>query len=233
MGRHAIATCDRRNFALRDGTWKSVFSPMSAPPASDPDGGRHDGAPDPGCRDVYTAIMAVREVIRMGHPVLRQVAQPVGAFGTPELRSLVTDMDDTMRALSGAGIAAPQVGVSLRVVIFEVTENPRYPHVQPIPYTVLVNPVLTPLGEDTEEGWEGCLSVPGMRGLVPRYRRLRYTGYDLEGTPIDRTVEGFHARVVQHEVDHLDGILYPQRVRDLRNFGFEDVLAGQMTPMPD
>jgi len=177
--------------------------------------------------------MAVRDVIRMGHPLLRQVAAPVEAFGTPELRELVSDMDDTMRALSGAGIAAPQIGVSLRVVIFEVTENPRYPHVQPIPYTILVNPVLTPLGEDMEEGWEGCLSVPAMRGLVPRYRRLRYTGCDLEGRPIDRTVEGFHARVVQHEVDHLDGILYPQRVRDLRNFGFEDALAGQMTPMPD
>jgi peptide deformylase len=177
--------------------------------------------------------MAVRDVIRMGHPLLRQVAAPVEAFGTPELRDLVSDMDDTMRALSGAGIAAPQIGESLRVVIFEVTENPRYPHVQPIPYTVLVNPVLTPLGEDVEEGWEGCLSVPGMRGLVPRYRRLHYTGRDLDGRPIDRTVEGFHARVVQHEVDHLDGILYPQRVRDLRNFGFEDALAGQMTPMPD
>jgi len=177
--------------------------------------------------------MAIREVIRMGHPVLRQVAQPVAAFGTAELRSLVSDMDDTMRAMSGAGIAAPQIGVGLRVVIFEVTENPRYPHVQPIPYTVLVNPVLTPLGEEMEEGWEGCLSVPGLRGLVPRYRRLHYAGFDVEGRPIDRAVEGFHARVVQHEVDHLDGILYPQRVRDLRNFGFEDALAGQMTPMPD
>jgi len=177
--------------------------------------------------------MAIRDLIRMGHPLLRRVAAPVEAFGTQELRDLVSDMDDTMRALSGAGIAAPQIGVSLRVVIFEVTENPRYPHVQPIPYTVLVNPVLTPLGEDMEEGWEGCLSVPGMRGLVPRYRRLRYTGRDLDGGPIDRTVEGFHARVVQHEVDHLDGILYPQRVRDLRNFGFEDALAGQMAPMPD
>lgn len=169
----------------------------------------------------------------MGHPLLRQVAAPVQALGTPELRELVSDMDDTMRALNGAGLAAPQIGVSLRVVIFEVVENPRYPHVQPIPYTVLVNPELTPLGEDMEEGWEGCLSVPGMRGLVRRYRRLRYTGRDLDGRPIDRIVEGFHARVVQHEVDHLDGILYPQRIRDLRQFGFEDALAGQMTPMPD
>ncbi len=177
--------------------------------------------------------MAVRDVIRMGHPLLRQVSAPVATFGTAELRELVCDMDDTMRALNGAGIAAPQIGVNLRVVIFEVTENPRYPHVQPIPYTVLVNPVLTPLGDLMEEGWEGCLSVPGMRGLVPRYRRLRYTGHDVDGRPINRTVEGFHARVVQHEVDHLDGILYPQRVLDLRNFGFEEALAGQMTPMPD
>ncbi len=177
--------------------------------------------------------MAIRDVIQMGHPLLRQVAAPVQAFGTAELRELVADMDDTMRALNGAGIAAPQIGVSLRVVIFEVTENPRYPHVQPIPYTVLVNPELTPIGEDIEDGWEGCLSVPGMRGLVPRHRRLHYTGFDIDGLPIDRTVEGFHARVVQHEVDHLDGILYPQRIRDLRQFGFEDALAGQMTPMPD
>jgi peptide deformylase len=138
-----------------------------------------------------------------------------------------------MRHLSGAGIAAPQIGVSARVVIFELTENPRYPHIAPVPYTVLVNPTLTVLTEEQQEGWEGCLSVPGMRGLVPRFTRLRYQGFDLAGAPIDRTVEGFHARVVQHEVDHLDGILFPQRVRDLRDFGFEDALAGQMTPMPD
>ncbi len=176
--------------------------------------------------------MAIRTVLKMGHPLLQQVAAPVTQFGA-ELRALVADMDDTMRALSGAGIAAPQIGVGLRVVIFELQENPRYPHVSPVPYTVLVNPVLTLLGEEREEGWEGCLSVPGMRGLVPRYRHLRYQGVDLEGAPIDRTVEGFHARVVQHEVDHLDGILYPQRVPDLRNFGFEDALVSQMTPMPD
>jgi peptide deformylase len=176
--------------------------------------------------------MAVRTVLRMGHPVLRQVAAPVERFDR-ELAALVSDMDETMRSLSGAGIAAPQIGVSLRVVIFELLENPRYPHVSPVPYTVLVNPVLTPLGEEQEEGWEGCLSVPGMRGLVPRFHRLRYQGFDLQGAPIDRTVEGFHARVVQHEVDHLDGILYPQRIRDLRSFGFEDALMGQMTPMPD
>jgi peptide deformylase len=150
-----------------------------------------------------------------------------------ELAALVSDMDDTMRALSGAGIAAPQIGVSARVVIFELKDNPRYPHLAAVPYTVLVNPVITPLGEEQEEGWEGCLSVPGMRGLVPRFHRLRYRGFDAQGAPIDRTVEGFHARVVQHEVDHLDGILFPQRVRDLRNFGFEDALIDQTTPMPD
>ncbi len=176
--------------------------------------------------------MAIRPVLKMGHPVLRQVAAPVERFDAA-LNELLVDMDDTMRAMSGAGIAAPQIGVGLRVVIFELRENPRYPHVSPVPYTVLVNPVLTPLGDEQDEGWEGCLSVPGMRGLVPRYHRLRYQGLDRDGQPIDRTVEGFHARVVQHEVDHLDGILYPQRVRDLRNFGFEDALLEQMTPMQD
>ena len=169
--------------------------------------------------------MAIRPVLRMGHPVLRQVATPVAHPGSTEIRALVADMDETMRSLNGAGIAAPQIGVSLRVAIFELKENPRYPHVQPVPYTVLINPVLMPLGDELEDGWEGCLSVPGMRGLVPRYRRLRYQGLDLEGARIDRTVEGFHARVVQHEVDHLDGILYPQRIRDLTQFGFEDVLG--------
>jgi peptide deformylase len=177
--------------------------------------------------------MSVQPVLRMGHPLLRQVASPVAVFASAELAALVADMDDTMRALNGAGIAAPQIGVSLRVVIFEVTENPRYPHVAPVPYTVLINPVITALDDVEEEGWEGCLSVPGMRGLVPRARRVRYQGFDLAGAPIDRTVEGFHARVVQHEVDHLDGILYPQRVRDLKDFGFEDALGERMTPMPD
>ena len=176
--------------------------------------------------------MAVRRVLKMGEPLLRQVARPVARFDA-ELAALIADMDDTMRALFGAGIAAPQIGVPLRVVIFELKENPRYPHLTPVPYTVLVNPVLTVLDEAQEEGWEGCLSVPGMRGLVPRYRRLRYQGFDAAGVPLDHTVEGFHARVVQHEVDHLDGILFPQRVRDLRNFGFEDALGAQMTPMPD
>jgi peptide deformylase len=176
--------------------------------------------------------MAVRRVLKMGEPLLRAVAQPVARFDS-ELAALVADMDDTMRALSGAGIAAPQIGVGLRVVIFELKDNPRYPHIAPVPYTVLVNPLVTALGAEQDEGWEGCLSVPGMRGLVPRYIRVRYQGFDVHGTAIDRTVEGFHARVVQHEVDHLDGILFPQRVRDLRDFGFEDALAGQMTPMPD
>jgi peptide deformylase len=176
--------------------------------------------------------VAVRRVLKMGEPLLREVAAPVLRFDAA-LAELVADMDETMRALYGAGIAAPQVGVGARVVIFELQENPRYPHIAPVPYTVLVNPALTMLGPEQDEGLEGCLSVPGMRGLVPRFRRLRYQGFDAQGVPIDRTVEGFHARVVQHEVDHLDGILFPQRVADLRNFGFEDALAAQMTPMPD
>ena len=176
--------------------------------------------------------MALRPVLRMGEPLLQRIAAPVTRFDA-ELHALLTDMDDTMRALNGAGIAAPQIGVSQRVVIFELADNPRYPHIAPVPYTVLVNPLVTPLTAEEDEGWEGCLSVPGMRGLVPRHRRVRYRGYDQHGMPIDRTVEGFHARVVQHEVDHLDGILFPQRVRDLRDFGFEDVLAARMTPMPD
>jgi peptide deformylase len=176
--------------------------------------------------------MAVRPVLRMGHPILKSVSAPVERFGTPELRELVRDMDDTMRALNGAGIAAPQIGVPLRVVIFEVTANPRYPQAEPVPYTVLVNPVLEPLGEQREDGWEGCLSVPGLRGLVPRYAHLRYRGFDLEGRPIDRTVSGFHARVVQHETDHLDGILYPMRITDLRNLGFEDVLFPDPRHLP-
>jgi peptide deformylase len=176
--------------------------------------------------------MAVRRVLKMGEPLLREVARPVTRFDA-ELAGLIADMDETMRALHGAGIAAPQIGVSLRAVIFELKDNPRYPHIAPVPYTVLINPLVTPLDAEQDEGWEGCLSVPGMRGLVPRHRRIRYQGFDLHGTPIDRSVEGFHARVVQHEVDHLDGILFPQRVRDLRDFGFEDALSGQMTPMPD
>ena len=176
--------------------------------------------------------MAVRTVLRMGHPLLLQVAAPVERFGTAELRQLVADMDDTMRALNGAGIAAPQIGVSLRAVIFEVTRNPRYPQAEPVPYTVLLNPVLGPLGNERDEAWEGCLSVPGLRGIVARHTKLRYRGFDLDGRPIDRTVTGFHARVVQHEVDHLDGILYPMRVADLRSFGFEDELFPDRSALP-
>ncbi len=176
--------------------------------------------------------MAVRTVLRMGHPLLLQVAAPVERFGTAELRQLVADMDDTMRALNGAGIAAPQIGVSLRAVIFEVTRNPRYPQAEPVPYTVLLNPVLDPLGNERDEAWEGCLSVPGLRGIVARHTKLRYRGFDLDGRPIDRTVTGFHARVVQHEVDHLDGILYPMRVADLRSFGFEDELFPDRSALP-
>lgn len=168
--------------------------------------------------------MAVRPVLQMGNPLLLQVAQPVESFDTAELRSLLADMQHTMAALNGAGLAAPQIGVSLQVVIFGVGKNPRYPQAEEVPYTVLINPRLEPLSQATEEGWEGCLSVPGMRGLVPRFTQLRYRGFDELGGAIDRTVGGFHARVVQHEVDHLNGILYPMRIRDLRNFGFNEAL---------
>jgi peptide deformylase len=168
--------------------------------------------------------MAIREVLKMGDPRLLAVAQPVAEFGSPELKTLLTDMQDTMRDLNGAGLAAPQIGAGLRVVIFGFEDNPRYPDADSVPFTILINPQLTPLSEVQDEGWEGCLSVPGMRGLVPRYRELRYTGFDADGNPIDRTVKDFHARVVQHEVDHLDGILYPRRIRDLTQFGFNDAL---------
>ena len=164
--------------------------------------------------------MAVRDVLRMGHPVLREKAKPVEAFDTAELRALVADMKETMAAQNGAGLAAPQIGVSQRVVIFGVESNPRYPDADEVPFTILVNPKLTMLTREVEEGWEGCLSVPGMRGVVPRYTKLRYTGFDEKGNPIDRVAEGFHARVVQHEVDHLDGILYPMRMTDMSRFGF-------------
>jgi peptide deformylase len=160
----------------------------------------------------------------MGDPRLLEVSRPVERFDTAELRELLTDMQDTMHALNGAGLAAPQIGVPLRVVIFGMQSNPRYPDAEPVPFTVLVNPVLEKLGDELEEGWEGCLSVPGMRGLVPRYKRLRYRGLDASGHVIDRTVDDFHARVVQHECDHLDGVLYPMRVRDLRDFGFTEEL---------
>jgi peptide deformylase len=168
--------------------------------------------------------MAVREVLKMGDPRLLQRSREVEHFDTPELHALLRDMRDTMQALSGAGLAAPQIAVPLRVVIFGMQHNPRYPDAEPVPHTVLINPQLTPLDDTMEEGWEGCLSVPGLRGVVPRYATLRYRGFDEKGQPIDRSVSGFHARVVQHECDHLDGILYPMRIRDLRNFGFHDVL---------
>ena len=168
--------------------------------------------------------MAAREVLRMGHPVLRERAKPVTDFDTPELRSLIEDMFETMEHANGAGLAAPQIGVSQRMVIFGVDRNPRYPDAEEVPFTVLVNPKITLLTREVEEGWEGCLSVPGMRGVVPRYTKLRYTGFDVEGNPIDRVAEGFHARVVQHECDHLDGILYPQRMTDLSKLGFNEEL---------
>jgi peptide deformylase len=176
----------------------------------------------------------IREVLRMGDPRLLERSKEITQFGTPELEALLQDMRDTMAHLNGAGLAAPQIGVGLRVVIFGVKANPRYPGVEEVPDTVLINPVLTPLGDELEEGWEGCLSVPGMRGVVPRYKRLRYAGFDELGRPFERTVEDFHARVVQHEVDHLDGILYPMRIRDLSKFGFNDALfPGQELPAED
>lgn len=168
--------------------------------------------------------MAIRDVLRMGDPRLLEVAKPVTEFDTASLDALVADMFDTMDALNGAGLAAPQIGVGLRVVIFGVEANPRYPDVEAVPTTVLINPVIEILDTDIEDGWEGCLSVPGMRGMVPRYRRLRYSGYDQRGERIERIASGFHARVVQHECDHLDGILYPMRIQDMRLFGFEEVL---------
>ncbi len=169
--------------------------------------------------------MAIHTILKMGDPRLLRVAQPVTSFDTPELHQLVADMEETMASVNGAGLAAPQIGVDLRLVIFGTGQvNPRYPQYEPIPKTVLINPVITPIGGEEEEGWEGCLSVPGMRGVVPRWARVRYTGFDLRGQPIDRTVDGFHARVVQHECDHLDGKLYPMRVRDFSRFGFNEVL---------
>jgi peptide deformylase len=170
----------------------------------------------------------------MGDPRLLEKAVPVIDFKDPYLQQLLADMQDTMVHLNGAGLAAPQIGVGLRVVIFGVRSNPRYPDVEEVPDTVLLNPVLTPLGAEMDEGWEGCLSVPGMRGSVPRYKRLRYAGYDEKGQPFEREVSDFHARVVQHEVDHLDGILYPMRIRDLRKFGFNEALfPGQELPQED
>ncbi len=175
----------------------------------------------------------IRDILKMGDPRLWQVSAPVADFATRELDQLLADMRDTMAAQNGAGLAAPQIGVALRVVIFGVERNARYPDADPVPYTELINPVITMLTDDTEEGWEGCLSVPGLRGLVPRVTALRYEGFDPSGTPIRRDVDGFHARVVQHECDHLDGVLYPMRMRDMSRFGFTEVLFPDIAPDQD
>jgi len=172
--------------------------------------------------------MTVRRVLKMGDPLLFQVAEPVQNYDSPELLTLIGDMFDTMAALNGAGLAAPQIGVSMRVVIFGVEANPRYPEAGPVPMTVLINPVIELLTNETDDGWEGCLSVPGMRGLVSRSTHLRYSGFDQHGAALSREAHGFHARVVQHECDHLDGILYPMRLKDMRLFGYEDALFPDM-----
>lgn len=168
--------------------------------------------------------MAIKPVLRMGDPRLLQVSEKVMKFDTPQLHALLEDMQDTMNDLNGAGLAAPQIGVSLQVVIFGFEKNQRYPDADEVPFTILLNPELTPITNEQEEDWEGCLSVPGLRGMVPRYTQLRYQGMDPFGKPIDRTVSGFHARVVQHECDHLEGILYPMRIKDFSSFGFADAL---------
>jgi peptide deformylase len=173
--------------------------------------------------------MAIRPILKMGEPLLRIQAAPVTEFDTPALHELLTDMFDTMHASGGIGIAAPQIGISLQVVVFGFENSERYPDAAPVPRTILVNPVITPLTEDREEGWEGCLSVPGLRGMVPRATRIHYTGFTPAGEPIERFAEGFHARVVQHECDHLAGVLYPMRVRDFRRFGFTDVLFPELS----
>ncbi|WP_067062164.1 peptide deformylase [Roseateles chitosanitabidus] len=177
--------------------------------------------------------MAIREILKMGDPRLLRHAQPVTEFGTPALKVLLEDMFDTMKAANGAGLAAPQIGVDLQVVVFGFQRNERYPEAPPVPMTVLINPVITPLSDATEEGWEGCLSVPGLRGVVPRLSRIRYTGVDADGQAIDREAEGFHARVVQHECDHLIGTLYPMRIQDFSRFGFTEVLFPGMDPNTD
>jgi peptide deformylase len=179
----------------------------------------------------------IREILRMGDPRLLRVAEPVRDFASTELRSLIDDMFETMHAANGAGLAAPQIGVPLRVVIFGYadlsTRNPRYPDADPVPETILINPVLEPLTDAVEEGWEGCLSVPGLRGVVPRFARLRYSGFDLEARRVERIADGFHARVVQHECDHLDGILYPMRITDFSRFGFTEVLFPELAARAD
>jgi peptide deformylase len=178
--------------------------------------------------------MSVHEILKMGDARLLRVAEPVQSFDTPELHALIADMRETMAAVNGAGLAAPQIGVNLQLVIFGSTaRNPRYPDRPVVPPTVLINPVITPLGSAEEEDWEGCLSVPGLRGVVPRWSRIRYTGLDEKGQPIDRTVEGFHARVVQHECDHLIGKLYPMRVRDFSRFGFTEILFPDISAAED
>ncbi len=177
--------------------------------------------------------MAVREILKMGDPRLLRVAPPVTAFDTPELHALIADMFDTMAAANGAGLAAPQIGVDLQLVIFGFDRNERYPDAPPVPKTVLINPVITPLSDALEEGWEGCLSVPGLRGVVPRFARIRYTGFDPQGRPIEREAEGFHARVVQHECDHLVGRLYPTRMTDLTKLGYTSVLFPDLDPASD
>jgi peptide deformylase len=177
------------------------------------------------CKDQVPVIMSIREILRMGDPRLLRMAQPVVEFDSDALHLLITDLLDTMAAANGAGLAAPQIGVDLQVVIFGSGEpNPRYPDAPIVPRTVLCNPVITPLSDEEQLGWEGCLSVPGLRGVVPRWQHIRYTGLDQYGDPIDRRVDGFHARVVQHECDHLIGKLYPMRVRDFTQFGFTEVL---------
>jgi peptide deformylase len=176
--------------------------------------------------------MAVREILKMGDPRLLRVAQPVRSFGTPELRALIVDMFDTMEAANGAGLAAPQIGVDLQLVIFGFDRNERYPDAPAVPRTVLINPSITPLSDDEQDGWEGCLSVPGLRGVVPRWTRVRYIGVDPDGGPIDREADGFHARVVQHECDHLIGRLYPTRMRDLSKLGFTSVLFPELGDAP-
>jgi len=177
--------------------------------------------------------MTVHTILKMGDPRLLRIAKPVERFGTPELRELVADMLETMHAASGAGLAAPQIGIDLALVIFGFRKNDRYPDALPVPETVLVNPRIEPIDDVEEEGWEGCLSVPGMRGVVPRFARIRYTGFDVDGRSIERSAEGFHARVVQHECDHLVGKLYPMRIRDFSRFGFTDVLFPELDPEID
>ena len=177
--------------------------------------------------------MAVHEILKMGDPRLLRVAQTVQAFGTPALRELIADMFETMEAANGAGLAAPQIGVDVQLVIFGFERNERYPEAGAVPRTVLINPLITPLSLDEEEGWEGCLSVPGLRGRVPRYARIRYSGLDPQGEPIEREAEGFHARVVQHECDHLIGRLYPTRMRDLTQLGFTSVLFPELAGQSD